>query len=89
MSLWNQIAVETPIFLVCFCSIWALLWRLRTWGYWTVLIGFALFLLLTCAQLVLTHGRGDSPVSRGLVLGCFMPTFYMFFYQLKQGGTRR
>lgn len=87
MSLWHQIAVETPVFLACFCIVWALLWRLRAWGYWRVVIGFVLFLLLSCAQLVLTHARGDAPQSSGLFLGCLMPTLYMFLYQLKQGGT--
>ena len=89
MSLWHQIAVEMPVFLVCFCIVWALLWRLRAWGYWAALVGFALSLLLSCAQIVLTHARGDSPQSRGLALGCLMPTLYMFLYQLRQEGTRR
>ena len=95
MSFLRDLAVSVPVMFLCACVTAVVLWRLRRWGYWLVLVGFGLFLALSLlgqavAPAVMSprlHG-GTPPAQMGILIGCFLPTINFVFNSFGQGKGR-
>jgi hypothetical protein len=72
-----------PVFLVTF----AILWKLRSKGAYTVLLGFAFQVIFLRVGFAIApqamqyhHSPGISPVEMGISIGCAMPILFMSLY---------
>ena len=84
LDLLVTIAVAVP----CFAMTFALLWRLRNKGAWTLLLGFVVHIVLSAAYLFLLHGSPDTPAARGLSLGYCWAMLLMLVYHISRFANR-
>ena len=81
-----------PLFFLTF----AVLWRLRAKGWYTLLLGFFFQVVFLRAgfwvaphAMLYHHGPGTSPVEMGISMGCGMPMVFMSTHHFAQRRKRQ
>ena len=81
MSLLSGLAVEVPVMLLCACVTAVILWRLRHWDFWLILVGLGLTVVFTVIGWVVApltmssrYHQGTPPTQLGIITGCMMHT---------------
>lgn len=86
----SDFAITAAFFFPLFFFTFAVLWRLRQKGFYTILLGLffeVVFLRLGFAiapGVFRHHGPGMPPAELGIATGCGMPMLYMAIYYQAQ-----
>ena len=88
--------ITALVFLPVFSLVYFLLWRLKSKGPYTVLLGIAILIVIEQLGFLILpravtyhHGPGGSPVQMGIMLGCGVPMFFMLNYYHKHRMQRK
>ena len=91
-----DVGITLLLFLPVFCLVFAVLWRLKSKGAYTLLLGFFFEVVFLFAGYAIAphamryhRGHGVPPVVEGMMMGCCMPMVYMMLYYMVQDQKKR
>ncbi len=89
-------AITIAVFLPFCLFTLTILWRLKSKGVYTLLLGFFFEIVFQFAGYALIpqamryhHKVGMPPVVQGMAMGCLMPMVYMILYHMVQKQKKR
>ena len=95
-AFWIDTAVMTSFFFPAAILTFSVLWKLRSKGVYTVLLGFVFQIVLTVlgfaiAPRVMHFHRepGMSPAGQGIGMGCVIPMVIMLLYYMAEHKKRK
>lgn len=88
--------ITALLFFPLFFLVFAVLWRLKANGAYTLLLGFFFEIVTLLVGFAVApqamryhHGVGTPPVAMRIGLGCIMPMVFMAVYHMAQDQNRR